>query len=384
MLRVTKSALLLLVCTLLICTLRAVPAQAEITPLKFSGDLRAGYFNNERTSRTDVDTETDDWRARLRLALDTSLSAQWRFRTRAAGRFSTEQERSDIYLRTYPTGSGGASMGDVTLDELYVHYQAQRWSLRLGRMQTALTLRGVAAKSLDLDDSSNTEINWTDGVHVQYSLPQGWRSHLILQHRDAKGSSSVARAPLDFSDSGSRVSLFAGLDNSQPGGVLSQLSLGLALLPDALATQGVANARRDHYLTFTSKLAATWTLDEQGRRLVLGAELGYAPRTPRNTVTNSGDWGDANGLAWQLAANLYELLPRTHAALVYGEAGAGWLLSPGFRNNDRLLELRVQHRFTDSWSAEARYRIREELDLPAAALQAREDRDYYFRLTGRF
>ena len=64
-------------------------------------------------------------------------------------------------------------------------------------------------------------------------------------------------------------------------------------------------------------------------------------------------------------------------------AGAGWLLSTDYRNNDRLTELRYQRRFNPSLSLEARVRLRQELEVPAGA-RRRQDRDLYVRLSARF
>lgn len=86
---------------------------------------------------------------------------------------------------------------------------------------------------------------------------------------------------------------------------------------------------------------------------------------------------------WQGALNLYDIRPGHHLGAVYGRVGGGWLLSGSFRGNDRLAELRYQWRMSRRWSFEGRYRLREEIRLPAAAERPREDRDFYLRLTAR-
>src|SRR5690606_5363013 len=125
------------------------------------------------------------------------------------------------------------------------------------------------------------------------------------------------------------------------------------------------------YSTLDVKLAAGWPL-ESGRRVVAGIETAYAFNTPQATVVDTGGSGDSDGFAWQLAGSIYDMRPGHHLGIVTGQAGAGWLLSPDFRNNDRLHEIRYQWKFTPSWSLEVRYRIREELSIPAGAGEARE------------
>src|SRR3546814_21055697 len=55
----------------------------------------------------------------------------------------------------------------------------------------------------------------------------GWRGHVIGQYRHRKGSGAVAHAPLDFSDPGSRGTVFLGLENKQRLGPVTQRMLSL-------------------------------------------------------------------------------------------------------------------------------------------------------------
>ncbi len=48
--------------------------------------------------------------------------------------------------------------------------------------------------------SPNVAVNWTDGVAVRYLAGNGWTSKGIVQYNDSEGSSTLARAPLDFDD----------------------------------------------------------------------------------------------------------------------------------------------------------------------------------------
>src|SRR5690606_34644976 len=85
----------------------------------------------------------------------------------------------------------------------------------------------------------------------------------------------------------------------------------------------------------------TWPpLRAAGPRLVAGAEVAYAPKTPLASAVGTGGSGDAGGLAWQLQASLYDFAPRHHIGIAIGGADAGWLLSPDYRPNDRSAEIR--------------------------------------------
>lgn len=362
------------------------PAAAqEADGWKFTGDLRGGYFASEATARDGAKSDQDALNARLRLALEKSFGSGWSVRTRAAGRFSSEQDGIDVYLRSHAPRRTGAAFGDITLDEAYVGYQAadNGLKLRVGRFQTAFAVPGVASKGLDRNDSPNTDVNWTDGVHLELPVMGGWRAHLIGQYRHAKGSGAVARAPLDFSAGSSRGTVFVGLENTQALGPVTQRMLSLTWMPDSLADRGLADPSRKDYVTVDARVAAQWLLGGSGPRMVAGLEVAYALNTPRGDVTPAGGQGDAGGLAWQVQASVYDFAPRHNLGVAYGRADAGWLISPDFRPNDKLAEVRYQWRFLPRTSIEARLRERRELEHPAGT-RARVDHDLYVRVSHKF
>src|SRR5690606_13030954 len=120
-----------------------------------------------------------------------------------------------------------------------------------------------------------------------------WRGHVVGQYRHRKGSGAVAHAPLDFSDSDSRATLFLGLENKQRLGPVTQRMVSLTWMPESLADQGLGNPSREDYVAIDARIAAEWPLREGGPRLVAGAEVGYAPRTPLGTAAGTGGSGDA-------------------------------------------------------------------------------------------
>lgn len=383
--RTATRAALLLAATGLVMSFSVTAAPGDTTGWKFTGDLRGGYFASERTARDGSESDQDAFNARLRLAFEKPLGEGWTARTRVAGRFSNNQDGIDVYLRSHAPTRSGAAYGDITLDEAYLGYQApgNGIKLRIGRFQTAFAVPGVASKGLDRNDSPNVDVNWTDGVHLDMPIAGGWRGHVIGQYRDRKGSGAVAYAPLDFSDSSSRTTLFLGLENKQQLGPITQRMLSLTWMPDSLADRGLDDPSREDYVTVDARVAAEWPLGTGGPKFVSGAEIAYAMQTPLSIVTGTGGNGDAGGLAWQVQASIYGFAPKHNIGVAFGSADAGWLISPDYRPNDRAMEVRYQWQFLPKTSMEARIRERRELEHPAGT-RARVDHDLYVRLSHKF
>ena len=363
----------------------AIGAPPDATGWKVSGDLRGGYFASERTARDGTESDQDAFNVRLRVAFATALGEGWSARTRVAGRFSSEQDDFDVYLRTYAPTRSGAAFGNITLDEAYLGYQGPDDGLRfrVGRFQTEFVVPGVASKGLDRNDSPNIDVQWTDGVHLDMPLAGDWRGHVIGQYRNAKGSGGVAFAPLDFSDSDSRATMFFALENKQRLGAITQRMLSLTWMPDSLADRGLNDHSREDYVTVDARVAAEWPLGGGGPRLVTGAEVGYAVDTPQNAVIGTGGSGEAGGWAWQVQASVYGFAPSHNIGVAIGSADAGWLISPDFRPNDRSAEVRYQWQFRPKTSMEARVRERRELEHPDGT-RAQVDHDLYVRISHKF
>ncbi len=377
---------LAVLCALLLQGMSAASASEPSEPSwSVVGDVRGGYFGSRTTNRAGVRSETDEARARLRLALRGQLDPRWSVHAGMATRYGSDQTQSSLYLRGYPPERGGTRLGDTTLDRLQLAYQSpdDSWRITVGRMQTRSAMPDLMNKSLDRKNSSNISVNWTDGLHLEVGRLSAWQTHLILQHNHRKGSSSVTRAPLDFSARRSRVSAFISLDNRHPVGPVVQRTLGITWLPQALAPQGIDDPERRDYVILTTKVAAAWPLGQQGQRLIWGLETGYAPIRPDAEVMATGRTGRAGGFAWHTSLTLFDLMPDHNLGIIYGQTEAGWLLSPDFRPNDNTAEIRYQRRFPGAWSFEARYRFREERRIPWDVEQGRRDADVYVRLTGR-
>jgi hypothetical protein len=377
-----KKRLIIPLVTGLMLPLSVSAAAVELSP---SGDVRAGFFSAHRDDRDGDKDVTDEFRLRLRAGVTAKFNAQWQARVRFAGRYSTD-DRNDPYFEIFdhiPSGDG-LRRGDSTLDEIYVDYRPDKhWQIRAGRFQSKAELQGVAKKSLDRNTSPNTDITWTDGMQVKYTAASGWKTTFIAQYNDEAGATEVRRGPLDFTDEGSRISYFAGIENTQKWGPVVQRAIDVTWLPDALHDQGVGAGSVEDYWGLVGRLAAQWPVRD-GMKFMLAGELGYAPNTPDRSVVSTGTSGDADGVAAQITFNFIDIVPRHSVGFVLGRAGDGWLLSPDFRDNTNLVEARYKWAIDKKQKFEARLRHREDIDQRVGAREKREDVDYYLRYTYKF
>ena len=363
--------------------LAAAGAQAS-DAWQTSGDIRTGYVSSESRARSGETSSADSFRVRARLRLRGELGGGWRFGGRVAARLDTEQDNEKFWLHTYAPGPSGLQDGQGTIDEAYLEYSPGEspWSLRLGRFQAAFGLADVMKKSLDQNDSPNFDITWTDGAWLQWQGDK-WNTHVIVRHNDRRGPTGTLRPPLDFIDDGSHASVFLAFESDATIGPLMQRMVTVNWLPSALRPLGADGPAVEDYLAVTAKTTAQWPLGDGMRKFRLGAEVGYAPDTPRRETMRSGT-GDADSLSWQVSANVINIMPDHSFGIVYGRVADGWLLSSDFRPNNSLIEARWVWRVNQAWQLDARLRRREEIELPAGTPHARRDDDLYVRATFRF
>jgi hypothetical protein len=115
----------------------------------------------------------------------------------------------------------------------------------------------------------------------------------------------------------------------------------------------------------------------------IAGEIGYAPTTPTRQAVNTGTSGDTDGLAWNVSASLMEFARGHSVGLLYGRAGAGWLISPQYRDNEEQIELRWSWRPTPDVVIDARVRRRKELSRLVTASQRTDELDVFVRATWR-
>jgi hypothetical protein len=363
-------------------TFADIPLSSEID---FIGDLRGGYYSAKRENRDGSNEDNDQFIGRIRGGLNWKPSEQLSGTVRLAGRYSTRNNHSHFEFFDSIPDNDGLRAGDSTVDELFLTYTpSSRWEVSVGRLQTAFELAGVAGGSLDRSDSPDVDITWTDGAHVRYLTETGWNWHLILQRNASVGATNVRLSPLTFEDSGSRVSYFAALESLEPYGPLVQRTLDINYLPSALRPGGGQRGRVEDYLAFVGRLAAQWATGPGDAKLLLGTEIGYAPNTPDAATIGTGTSGSAGGFAWQVELSILDLFPGHSFAVQHGRADPGWLISPDFRNNEVLSELRYEWKIDERQTFTARVRRRDEMDILVDAARKRQDEDFFLRYAYKF
>lgn len=369
-------------CALLLVV--AAPTAAAPDDWSFSGDIRAGLLGSETRARSGAVSDSTNWRARLRGGVTIPVRDAWTFNGRLAGLLDSEQTGESFELDWAAPSPSGLGTGQATIDTAHLAYApaGSPWKVRVGRFQSVFELDGVAKKSLDRLDSPSFDVTWTDGVWVERRF-EAVTAHAIIQHNDDDGPTNTLRSPLAFDRGGSRAGLFLGVAANQPLGPLVQRIVAVTWLPGALRPLGPAIPMDDDYLAVTAKTAAAWPIGDAGMRFLAALEVGYAPNTPTRFVMGSGTTGDADGLAWQASANLYDFVPSHSFGVVYGRVDDGWLISPDFRPNESAVEARWLWKVDASWAVDARVRRRIEMDLPLAT-PARRTEDFYVRATWRF
>lgn len=361
-----------------------VDTGSDRSGLVVSGDFRP-LLNHVDISRRDGESDNNsDAQARVRLKGAIRLSDLIGVGARVAGRCASDEcDLEWVVDRATPT-TNGLDHGQFTFDEAYVHFfRTERFDLTLGRQQTRSVLRaGVFSRSLDRNDSNNTNVTWTDGAHFTLRQRLGWDGHIIFQQNGADGSGSIRRGQLDFAASSARISYFFGTENTTPWGAVAQRSISISYLPNSLLKDGVDDGRRETYIGYVGRMAFRWPQRTEGPRLRAGFEIGYAPEVPTSEGANID--ASVDSLAWNVALSLMEFKPRHNIGVFYSHTGAGWLLSPNFVENEESFEVRYQWRPRNFPAIDARIRWREDIEQLTTAERKRERYDAFLRLTWQF
>lgn len=355
-----------------------------------SGDWRVSWQNTWRDDRDASESDSDVFATRLRLRLDAAVHGNFSFRARLAGTFEEDGNETEFFIRSQRQSPTAIRPGSITLDEAYLRWRSdsRATELRIGRQGHSIRLPLIVDRSLDRDTAVNVDIGWQDGIRLIRKLAGGWKADLFTQYNGHDGNGIANRGPTDFRDSDSRVSYYAGIQNDEVWGPVFFRQLGLNWYPDTLAPNGLADLKREDYLTASAKLAAGWEVGRfvgaDGTRFILAGELGRTFEQPTNATMRIGTSGDADAWAWQLGADLRGFVPKHNMGILYGRVQAAWLITPGFRENESYLEARYIFNITDAIAWEVRVRKREELDSRIGAARQRRDVDLRTRLTWRF
>jgi len=354
--------------------------------LKISGDFRPifDYFDLEQR-----DGSTDDevrFGGRLRIRGNWGITERFHLVSRIAGTCFTNDCDPEFVFESSPKDNNGLTGGQFTFDELFLHwFHKDKFNIAVGRLQTRFVLRGgVFSKSLDRNNSNNVNVNWTDGIQTTYKASNGWVSSFILQRNDDDGTGSIAHRPLDFNDGTAHNTFFLGFENIRSWGPIVQRSFDISYLPSSLLQDGFPDGSRVDYWGFVGRLALRWPQRSMGPRLRAGVEIGYAPETQTKISSGLGGSGSADGFALDIVVSIMDFLPDHSIGIDYARTGAGWLLSPQFRPNEELFEIRYQWNSARLPLLEARVRWREDLKQPVGTTKKQKEFDLYVRLTWEF
>jgi len=351
--------------------------------LSVTSDVRAEYSGSNIDDQERSGGEEDVLRARWRVEGSVGILPQLRGSVRVAGLCSDVECEPNFVLTDHLPTTSTMEDGDITLDQAYLHwYRLDRSDVAIGRMQTKFVARGgVFAKSLDRNTSNNTNVNWTDGLHAAYQARNGWTSHLIMQHNAPEGATEVRRGPLNFDDSDARVSYFLALENLERSPWFLQRGFDISYLPESLLKDGTQSGPREDYYGIVLRSSNRWPERDDGVRLRVASEVGYAPETQTRAAAGLAGEGDADGLAWNVAISIMEFKPNHSVGVNYGRVGAGWLLSPQFKENESLAEIRYQWRRSKDLSLDFRVRRRAVLEQPVSGESEDSDVDFFVRVT---
>lgn len=346
-------------------------------------DVRVLGAYSDLQPRDGEASDDSDLLFRARIGATRPLTDSWRIGARLAAACTSEACKPDAI---FEEETGGSSDNALAVDEAFVHWSRnERFDVALGRLQTKfITKGGVFAKSLDRNDSNNTRITWTDGLHGTAHHRNGWESHLILQHNPEDGPAQVYREPLDFESDNSRISAFVSIQNEAPVRFLTQRAIDISYYPAALKKDGLTETSRlEDYWGIVGRFAGRYPKRSSGRRLRYSLEAGYAPETPTRSGIGLEGSGDTNGFAIATTFAFMDFFPNHSLGLNLAHTGAGWLLSPQYNKNEFLAELRYVWVVNPSLTFDFRVRHREELDQLISAEHKRKELDIFARFTWR-
>lgn len=347
-----------------------IPFAAQALDVKPIGDLRTGYYSKESSETGKANKAASEIRFRIRAGVKTQISHKLSASLRFAGRFyafTDPYRRNDTgfdYIDAIPQYKDSIPAGQTSIDNAFLKYTfGDKSYVRVGRFRSSYELKGVAKKSLDRNNSPNSDITWTDGAHLSMKLPGHHRLNAIAQY-NPENATTVLRKPLNFARTKSRLSYFLGLQHTKTKGPFVQREIDLTIMPAALCESGInaaANGCNDGlastYVAGVVRLASQWKISDSGTKFLLGTEFGYSPTTADKNKVNGGD----DGVAYQLTFNFIGFAPKHSIGAVYNKAGGAWLLSPDFTNNNTLKELRYAWKFAKKQKIEFRIRQRENI-----------------------
>ena len=363
-------------------------AQIPLNPdntVRLIGDIRTGYIgfvgeqrNGERLSRHEL-------RNRTRIGFEVTVSRNVLFNVRYAGRVSTYDFHFHPGVHTSAPGNNGLLLGEGAFDQFYASVQLNEWlSARAGRFQTSFTLDGNIKNSILRQDSPNTDISWTDGLHFKARATPSITADLVLQSHISNPTTNVFRKPLDIPSSDVPITLFLNLKKDIGQGVLNSFAFNITYSPDALITN--LDGQRAGYVAASIKPQLRHVFSS-GRKLLLGTELAYSFSRPQRNVFGFTEnmAGRAGGFGFQSALTLMDAFKGQHIGIMATMIGPSLLTSSAFWNNLLLFEMRHSVKLSRKLSSDLRLRYRADLETLNPELDNRRWQLYPFaRVTYKF
>ena len=136
--------------------------------VRLTGDFRPLFDYLDEDGRDGSTFSDTSGLARLRVKGIFSIARSMQVGVRLAGRCTTNECSPEWVWDGATPGPNGLQGGQITFDEAYLHiFKRERFDVAVGRQQTRFVLRGgVFARSLDRNDSNNTNVTWTDGLYA--------------------------------------------------------------------------------------------------------------------------------------------------------------------------------------------------------------------------
>lgn len=354
-------------------------AASQPGALAYSGDLRTSLALNLQEVRDGSEHSVLLPAMRIREGLVLTLHPAVQLRMRLAGLLDKRTSKLEFHL------DDPATTGNFTLDTAYLHFSPhEKFTLQVGRLQTAFELDSVVEDSLSRHDSSGLAIDWTNGLHLIFGAAAATRLHYIGQANRKSGTTNGVgnRGPVTLAEQNSRVTHYLALE-FKPQGPLTQLVVDVTTIPSALHTNGLNTHGSHDLVALTTRAAADFDL---GHGLVLhpALELGFTPVTPeKQALSLARSDGGTQGLAVIAGIDLKNL-GKGAVGVQYAEVKAGYLLSPDYPPNTRSIELRYSLPVTATMKADLRYRQRRELEKSHGAAATLVDHNLLLRVTLRF